>query len=242
MNETDNTVVSRVILSDGKECRVRALGLFELDGIPRPDAGPFTYQMTMLGGEVKQAEFDLDAWDEPPVKPDIPEHRIREKTEAWYDMRDYQLYQAAEAHRDKQARDLIAYCEAAAAYVRDHCIDPEDVPRIVTEEDWEAVYRAALVPPLTHQLLADTLRNTYSATYNDEEIFDALEKTSGGRGSVNALRLWENQTMLRMQMSEMQWAALPRNERARKVCAHMLDKWLEHLEVDRYRKEREREK
>lgn len=231
---------SQTILSDGKPISVRALGIFELDAIPRPDGRPFTYEMELLGGKQVEAEFDLDAWDEPPVKPDISPDKIQERSEAWYDLRTWQVYQAALRHRHRQAEELLIFCDAVAEYIVRRCLDPADVPRIVTEADWEEVYTLALVPQLSKEKLAEALRQTYQAAYDDDEIFDALEKTSGGRGVVNALRLWENKVMLQMQMTEAEYATLSLDERARKVCALMLDKWLEHLEMDRFRKEQDK--
>lgn len=226
------------ILSDQRPIEVRTLGIFELDSVPRPSNRPFTYKMRMVTGEEVEVELDLDAFDEPPRKPDKPEHEIESGSPDWWDLRTWQTYQAAESYEKKKGDDFVRYLDAVPLLILSECIAREDVRRIVTEEDWKKVYTLALVPQLSKEILANTLRDTYSASYADEEIFVALEETGGGKSMINAIRLWENQVMLEMSMTEVEYATLPLEERARKVCAHMWDRWIEHLEISRIRSTR----
>lgn len=228
----------QVTFADGYTSSVRPLGIFELDQIDRPSGRPFTYTMQFVDGETAEVELDPDDWDDPPEKPDTPRDEIEEESADWYALRDWQRFEAARSYRNQQFHGTLQFLEDVTAYVLEQSLDAEAIPHVQTSEDWEKVYRAALVPQLTKDLLAQTLRQTYEATWNEEEIFDALEKTSGGKGTVNAIRLWENKVMLEMQMSELQYASLDLHERARKVCALMIGKWLEHLEIDNFRKER----
>lgn len=225
-----------VVLSDGKECHVETLGYFELDGITLPRIGVFTYEITMVTGDKKQVELDLARYEELPKKPDIPEHEIVEESPAWYRLREWQLVQAALLHSRVRIESAHEYCEQILKYVLTNCIAPEDLRRIKTPEDWEAVRWAALVPPLTRERLGDTLRSTFNASYNDEEIFDAMDKTSGGLGAYNALRLWENQLANLLQLSDMQYAMVDLEERSRRICALKLSDWLEYLDMNRMKR------
>ena len=74
------------------------LGIFELDTIRRDFLGPFTFNIKVLGGSEKEAEYDISKYEElgrpTPTPPDIPEHKLKEDTEEWYQFRDWQLYQS----------------------------------------------------------------------------------------------------------------------------------------------------
>jgi hypothetical protein len=115
-------------------------------------------------------------------------------------------------------------------------IAEEDVPRIKTIEDFRRISWEALVPPLSREMLAITLRTTFNATFNDEEIFDAMDSTSGGMGSYNAIRLWENQLSNILGVRDWEYSQIPIEERSRRVCAMKLSDWLEYLEMSRRRK------
>lgn len=228
-----------VVLSDGKECHVETLGYFELDNIPLPNIGVFTYEMKMITGDMRQAEFDISQYEELPKKPDIPEYEVVEDTRSWYEWRTYQLVQAALLHGRLRIESAHDYCEQINRYILSNCIAPEDIKRIKTLEDWVKIRRAALIPPLTRDRLADTLRTTFNATYNDNEIFDAMDDTSGGLGAYNALRLWENQLANLLQLRDIEYATVDLEERSRRICAMKLNDWLEYLEANRMRRKRE---
>ncbi len=225
-----------VVLSDGKECHVETLGIYELDSIPLPNLGSFTYEMEMVTGDMKEVELDLTKFEELPEKPDIPESEIVEGTPAWYRLRTWQLVQAALMHNRRRIESADEYAEQILDLILNKCIAEEDVPRIKTIDDFRLISWEALVPPLSREMLAVTLRTTFNASFNDEDIFDAMDSTSGGLGSYNAIRLWENQLSNLLQIRDWEYAQIPIEERARRVCAMKLPSWLEYLEMSRKRK------
>ena len=231
-----------VTLSDGESLEVRTLGIFELDVVERQHIGPYTYPIELLGDVVKYAEWDLSKYEElgrdPPSKPKKPEHLIEENTEEWYQLRDFTRYETALWHRQEQNEAAAEFAENVKEYILVNCVPQEDLNRIITEDDWEKVYIAALVPPLTMQLIIDTLRNTYKASFDNKDIFDAMDKAKGGSGEYNHIRLWENMWANEMKVSDLELAVIPVEERARRVCAMMLNNWLEFLEIDKSRKRR----
>ena len=87
-----------IYLTDGNECRVKRLGIFELDQIKPAISEPFTYKMKTLTGQEYDVEFDLASYPAPPVKPDIPEGGLVENTGPWFEYLDWQRYQAAALH------------------------------------------------------------------------------------------------------------------------------------------------
>lgn len=231
-----------VILSDGNSIPVRVLGIFELDSIPMPQTGRFTYTIELVTGKTEEVEFEIERWEEPPQKPDIPENEIIQGTPAWYDLRTWKLYQAALLHEKKRIDEALTYTQQVAEYIYQNCLSPEDREKIVNELDWREVYSAALIPPLTMDLIRETLRSSFQADYGGLEVLDALQNVKGGKGSYNAIKLWENKLMIRMRMTEVEYATLPLPERARKVCALLLDDWLQALATDEQLKKMERER
>jgi hypothetical protein len=231
-----------VILSDGEPLEVRTLGIFELDVVERQHLGPYTYPIELLGDVVKYAEWDLSKYEELgrelPSKPKKPEHLIEEDTEEWYQLRDWKRYETALWHRKEQNEAAAQFAESVCAYILENCIPREAWNRIVTEGDWEKIYIAALVPPLTMQMIIDTLRDTYNASFDNKEIFEAMDKAKGGSGEYNHIRLWENQWATEMKLSDLELAMIPVEERSRRICAMMLNNWLEFLELDKSRKKR----
>lgn len=228
-----------VILSDGDPCEVRKLGLYELDYVALPAImGPWTYSL-MIAGKPVEVEFDLYAYEAPPAKPDIPESEIKEKSEAWYDWREYHYYHAALLHEKRRNAATADYLIEIAHYILENCISEADRYRIVNSEDWNAVYTAALVQQLTREVLIDTLK-TFKAEYGDKEIFEALEEASGGEGKYDPIRMWENQLMIKMGMTEAEYCMMSLEERARKVVAMKLPEWIGHLDHDRMMSERKK--
>lgn len=233
-------MVHDIYLSDGEVCHVRQLGLFELDEeVPLPQIGRFTYKIHMLPGDVYEAEFKIESFKEPPVKPDVPESDIVEKSAAWYDLRTWQLYQAALLHEKRRTASIIQYKNDVLAYILKHCIPPEDVRRLHTGEDWERVYDAAVVEQITYELLAEVLRTTFRASFANQEIFEAFEIISGGLSQYDAIKKWENDLMIAMRMTELEYVLIGVKERARKICAHHLDDWLGALQAEVDRKQAE---
>lgn len=226
------------ILSDGEIIETRTLGIFDLDNVPKDFLGPFTYQMKLLGGDVKEAEYDISRYEEtgtePPEMPDVPESEIVEESNEWYQMRDAQRYQAAELHGIRRLERVAAYADNAVAYIlREGVVNQADIKRIVTEEDWELVYVSILIPQLSKKILADALSFTFDATYDEQSIFEAMDQVAGGHASYNAVRQWEIDWSNEFGVNDAELAALTIAERARRVAGFMLPKWVEALESNR---------
>lgn len=221
-----------VILADGQACTVRVLGIFELDNIPKPALGRYTYEITLVTGKTEDVEFEIERWEEPPVQPLVHEDNIIEGSPDWYDLRTWKLYQSALLHEKKRIDEAVEYSEVVAQYIFTNCLSADDQNRIVSELDWREVYTAALIPPLSMDLIRSTLKNSFQAAYGGQEVFDALQHVKGGKGSYNAVRLWENKLMIQMRMTEVQYATLSLPERSRKICAMLLDNWIQTLESD----------
>ena len=107
------------------------------------------------------------------------------------------------------------------------------------QNDWEQVYKVAMVPQITEKMITDILRDTFQAKFQEREIFEALDRAKGGSGSYNAIRLWENEWANEMGYSDVELAIVPVEERARRVVAKFLRSWMDFLEMDKWSKERE---
>lgn len=221
-----------VTLSDKTTIPVKRLGIFELDNLTPEPIGYFTYKMKALTGNEYDVEFDPSLYDEPPTKPEQLESEIEEGTPEWYQLMDWQLYQGAMLHEKKRRELVNEYKETVAKYILNRCVSENDQKLITTQEDWENVYNAALVPQLTIELLTETLNKTYNAEFLGKNVFEAMESLEKGTGHYNTLRLWENKLMIEMRMTEVEYAMLPLEERARKVCALFLEPIMSSLESD----------
>jgi len=84
-------------------------------------------------------------------------------SEEWYQLEEYETYLAALAHEKRRVESYHLYVEDVVTYILNNCISPEDRERIVTEDDWEKVYHAALVPELTMGVISATLRDTFQS-------------------------------------------------------------------------------
>lgn len=231
-------LTTTVFLSDGAPCDVGRLGLYELDRIPKPSGRPYTYTVTLKAGEY-EVIAPIEEWlKDPPEKPKVPEEEIEEGTGAYYALLKWARFQAALTYYRQQQAEAAAHFEAVEQYILEHCVAAEDRGRIVTHADREAVCSAALVPPLTMELLKETLQVSYSATWKHQPLLDALEESAGGGDAVvNAVRAWEGRAIVEMKMTEAQWAQLDLRERARRVCDVMMPKWQEHLALEKWQAE-----
>ncbi len=219
-----------IYLTDGNECRVKRLGIFELDQIKPAISGPFTYKMKTLTGQEYDVEFDLASYPAPPVKPDIPEGGLVENTGPWFEYLDWQRYQAAESYQQQKKRSLEAYYREVISYILKHCVQEADVLRIVGEEDWRRIYEAALVPQLSLDDLRKALEHTYNAMYDGEPLFEAMQKIPEGSATYNTLRNLETKLMVEMNMTEEVYASMPVEERARKVCSLFIGDIVSYLD------------
>jgi hypothetical protein len=236
--ENGRGIYHTVELSDGKPCQVRQLGLFELDfNLSPPQRPRFTYELESITGKTYDVEFLVENFDTPPVKPDVPEHEIEKGSDAWYLLREWQLYQAALHYEKERMREIAQYQQDTVFYILNKCLSPEDVDRIVTDDDWLKVHRAALVAPVTMTALRRCLRDVYQATYHNKEIFEALAESESGGGQIDAIKKWENELMIAMGLTEEQYCLMPVQERIMKIIAHKFDDWVGHLEIDKWKRQ-----
>lgn len=229
-----------VTLSDGLDCEVRRLGIFELDGKGPELLGPFRYTFTLANGQEVEEEYNLYARTKPPKHPGVPEDEIVERSPEWWQLLEWQTYRAAVAHEQERLDAAAEFVEQVSTYIVEHALSPKDRDRVVTEEDWLTVTRAALVPEIKYENVADAFRKHFLAHFDGKEVFDALDEIEGGHGGYNALRLWEMEAMRPTGMTEEEWADLSHEERVRRVAAVALPKLMGSLEADRSVKEARR--
>lgn len=154
-------MLKSVVLSDGEPCRVRQLGLFELDGKGREILGPYKYSMLLITGVVVEDTYDLRSLDEEPEPPSMPPDKIEAGSVEWYQLQEFTTYQAAISHEKTRAESYQDYCLDIAQYILQYCLNPEDRHRVVTEDDWQAVYQAVLCPELTMEGVTACLRDVF---------------------------------------------------------------------------------
>lgn len=219
-----------VTLDSGEDFRVRQLGLFELDDLVPDSIGPFTYEMEVMG-KTHHVVFDISRYETPPPPPTKSPSEIKPNTREHDDYIDWQLYHAALLHNQKRLDTINTFYMDIKRYIIANACE-DDPAKLISLDDWRKVYDAALVPQLTMEIIAATLEKTYAAKFNGLDIFEALTHARKGRGAYDVIKLWENQLMIKMQLSELEYSMLPLAERARKVCAMFLDDIMAFLEID----------
>lgn len=150
-----------VALADGASCKVRQLGLFELDGKGREVLGPYRYTMLSATGGIIEDTYDLRALDEIPQPPDRPLEEIQPGTDEHFALLEFDTYQAAQAHEKVRIESYHGYAADITAYILTNCLEEADRQRVVTEDDWQAVYHAVLCPELTAEVIAQTLGDVF---------------------------------------------------------------------------------
>lgn len=80
----------------------------------------------------------------------------------------------------------------------------------------------------------------FRATFDGQQIFDAMSDVRGGWGEYAALRAWEMELMLSMRLSEEEYSKIPLKQRARMVAGMKLSSWMKALESDKAAKEAKR--
>lgn len=168
-----------VTLSDGNSCKVRQLGLFELDNVGREVLGPYKYSLLLATGQVVEDTYDIRALTYTPTKPDMAVEEIKPGMPEYDQLLDYETYLAALAHEQKRIESYEGYVNDVAQYILHNCLSPEDRNRIVEPGDWDAVYQAALVPQLTEVGVAACLRDTFQGfiwEYGDTRRADVVSQ------------------------------------------------------------------
>lgn len=229
---------TEVTLSDGEPCKVRRLSVFGLDGVGPVLPGPFHYKYEIGAGgphaQTVEDAYDTSARSTPPKHPGIPRNEIVPESPEWWDLLEFETYKSAVAYEViARLPATIEYVRAVSKHIANNCLDPEDLERITTEEDWMVVYRAACVPQISRELLAVVFRDHFGASYKDQEIFDAVKSLSKGGGKIDLLRQWEHEAMSKYGFrTEDEWADLSLDERLRKVASVALPGMMEALEVN----------
>lgn len=147
-----------VLLADNKTIKVRVLGLFELDAIS-PPLGPYCYSMLTATGDIIEDVYVFPP--EPPKEPSKPLEECRDDDYEYFQWREYNTYQAAIAHEHKRTADYERYLREINQYILVNCLSDDDRNHIVEPVDWQRIQAGAIVPPLTEEVIAQTLRDTF---------------------------------------------------------------------------------
>lgn len=86
---------------------------------------------------------------------------------------------------------------------------------------------------------------TFRAKFLGREVLEIMKDDTfmeGGNSEVIAIRLWEEELMIRLRVTEEEYIQIPKMERARKIIAMKLSGWFEILEYQIMRQEWEEER
>ena len=227
---------TEVELSNGQKAKVRRLGLFEIDDIPREIRGPYTYTVHLLGGDSYDMVYDIDdALNDPPKKPDTPLEEAEAGNPEYYQWQEWLRFEEAKAHQAKMYEDYATYCERIAAYIRANCL-PDEI-EVETAADWELIYHAALCPQVSIEDIRQSISHTFRAKWAGADLFDALANVEGGMGEYIGTKVWETDLMIRLGETEAAYTERSVNERARMIAALKIPQFFGILETDRAIKE-----
>lgn len=216
--------------SGGGTIPVRRLGLFELDYIERDIPGPYTVTVLFASGEVYEQEFDMSRGR---PAPDKPLEEVEGNTGDWYAWREHLRYQEAELHYKRQREAYSAYLDRIAAYILVNCIEPGDRNKITTAEDYAAIYQAALCPQVSFEDIRTVTRNVYAATFEQVDVFDALDEIESGGGAYDWLRQAEGELQIELGDTEENYIKRSVRERARLIMAMKLPGIVQAIYSDR---------
>lgn len=184
-----------VILSDGNSCKVRQLGLFELDSVGREVLGVYKYTLLLATGQIVEDEYDIRALTYTPTAPDKPANEIEQGSPEWYQLQDFDTYTAALAHEKLRVESYEGYVGDVAAYILANCLSADDRNRVVEPDDWDTVYTAAIVPQLTESGVASTLKDTFQSLiweYGDTGRADVVGEGEGEIVGDSAVGIRDN--------------------------------------------------
>ena len=120
-----------VILSDGKPCVVKKLGLFDLDGVGPTLVGPFTYTYTLANGQEVTDVYDIHDIKTPPSHPNVPESEIVPHTPQWYALLEWQTYRAAVSHEHTRQASVATHILDVSKFIVDKCVPVGDLSQHV---------------------------------------------------------------------------------------------------------------
>ena len=230
------TNYTEIQLSNDQKVKVKRLGLFEIDDIPKDIPGPYTYTVHLLGGDEYKMVYDIDdALVNSPKKPTIPMEEALAGNPEYYDWEEWLRFQEALAHQTKMFEGYAEYCERVTIYVQENCL-PDDVA-IETVDDWEKIYNAALCPQVSLTDIKTSMARNFGATWGGKEIFEALESVEGGMGEYISTRVWETNLMIKLGETEAAYTERGIKERARMIAALKIPEFFGILESDKSIKE-----
>lgn len=148
-----------ITLSDNLPCKVRVLGLYELDGKASEPLGPYRYSILTATGQILEDEYRLDTLTSVPQPPKtLPDDK---SSYEWLQQQEYDTYLAAIAHESKRLESYEIYLNEVSQYILLNCLESSDQSRVITPDDWRKVQSVALVPQLTEEVIADTLSGIF---------------------------------------------------------------------------------
>jgi hypothetical protein len=151
-----------VILSDGKPCTIRVLGLFELDDVaPVNPPGHFYEQLTGVEGKTVPRLYVPP--NVPPDEPKQPRSEAKEGTQLFEGWLEYDTYQLYLDHRRNEAEIVNRYAQESKIEIMRLCVAKEDQKRVATIEDWRTVHTTALSAQLTQEDIAAVLRVNFQS-------------------------------------------------------------------------------
>lgn len=215
--------------------------MFELDmEVSRPRPQPYTVEIDAFGGTFRQV-FNLTV---PREEPPIPLNECEEKSKEWYDWREHLRYKQGILYYKDVIDVLMEYHEKIAIYIHQNCIPEEHWADIVTEDDWDKVYKAALCPEVEMEDLKYVAEKVFIASYDGMPLFDAFEnEIEGGLGSYLSIRAWEVKLRKELHMSEEEYTQLGVMERAIMIMAERVPDMISQIDIERSRRKmRERKK
>jgi len=207
---------------------VRCLGLYELDdNVPSPIIKPYSYEIK-VGNTLCDIEYEYPDQQNVPVKVDLIKEPERNTVE-WDQWQRYAIYKAAITHLKRQRYEMMLYGEQVRKYIQTHCLS---VQHEYNKEDWKLIFKAALTPQITIDMLREVCINTFAATYDGISIIDAIinkHDPKPSKGKLNPLRVWEATALMNSHLSEQQWIELTLKERARRIVVYHLNSWYDNL-------------
>lgn len=160
------------LLSDGRPVEVRNLAFLELeDKVPYPDPGLYIHTY-MVVGHPQQVAYGLDDYAEIPERPKtlLVEAQPGSYEAALWEQ--YNLYRAVLTHERKRQDIREQYLVDCARYILEKCIGIDDRGRVLTPNDYKAIYRLALCPEVTEEDIVAVLANTFQGHLEGKAFVD----------------------------------------------------------------------
>ncbi len=243
----DRTVYRFVWLSDGRHCRVRVLGLFELDSIGPEVPGQYSYEYVDAFGVARTEEYPLrerlEIWGVPEKPDGTEEEAIGNK--ALYDQWvEYKTFEAAIAWESERLKTLEVRLNNIARHITQEALAPADRLRVRTAEDYQVVYQAAALEPMTRAAFEDALTNLLKATHGDGD-FTLLETYLNLPGEsetkVDLFRKWEysliNALGIYDRNEEIQYLMRDISERALRLAVQHFGDMVQAIHMEKIRQE-----